>query len=154
MRRKELASLKWEDIDFTAETVRVLQKGHTEKLLPIPPWYLQLLRQFQEKYGKPSRFIFHPLTNNRGKNLDKPISPSYIFEMVRKAATKLFPDKNITPHSFRASFVTVALENGEDPISIMNATAHSNVQMIRYYDRRNELKSNAIHAMGKRFGEK
>ncbi len=147
LRRNELAGLRWGDIDFSNHTVMMIQKGHTEKLLPVPIWYLDYLEEFGRTYGR-KEYIFHPLRNNRGKTLEKPLSTSYIFRIVTRESLRLFPDKNITPHSLRACFVTLALESGEDPIAIMNATGHNSMEMVKYYDRRNQLRSNAIHAMG------
>ena len=63
--------------------------------------------------------------------------------------------KNATPHSFRKSFIEMALNNNEDFISIINATGHSTVEMVKYYDTRDTrdtrdtLKNNAVHGMAK-----
>jgi site-specific recombinase XerD len=38
-------------------------------------------------------------------------------------------------HSLRAGFVTQALENGADPISIIEVTKHKNIQMVQRYVR-------------------
>ena len=43
----------------------------------------------------------------------------------------------------------MALNNQEDFISILNATGHSTVEMIKYYDTRDTLKNNAVHGMAK-----
>ena len=43
--------------------------------------------------------------------------------------------EGVSPHSFRAGHVTTRRANGEDAASIMDATGHRSVAMIRHYDR-------------------
>jgi hypothetical protein len=49
---------------------------------------------------------------------------------------------------FRKSFIEMALNNQEDFISIINATGHATVEMVKYYDTRDTL-NNAVHEMSK-----
>ena len=147
LRRDETANLKWDDIDFQNSTANVYQKGGNFKLLPLPNGIASLLMEFKRLYGDTCPYIFHPVRNNRTKELSKPIRTSYIFEMVKKIAVRVVPDKNITPHSFRKTFIELALNNKEDLISIINATGHATVEMVKYYDTRDALKNNAIHSI-------
>lgn len=147
LRRDETANLKWDDIDFQKSTANVYQKGGSFKLLPLPNGIASLLNEFKKLYGDTCPYIFHPVRNNRTQELNKPIRTSYIFEMVKKIAVRVVPDKNITPHSFRKTFIELALNNKEDFISIINATGHATVEMIKYYDTRDTLKNNAIHSI-------
>ena len=62
---------------------------------------------------------------------------------------KVVDGKRATPHSFRKAFIEMALNNQEDFISIINATGHSTVEMVKYYDTRDTLKNNAVHGMAK-----
>ena len=147
LRRDEVASLKWDDINFQNSTANVYQKGGSFKLLPLPVGISSLLGEFKQLYGDTCPYIFHPARNNRTKELNKPIRTEYIFEMVKKIAVRVVPDKNITPHSFRKTFIELALNNKEDFISIINATGHATVEMVKYYDTRDTLKNNAIHSI-------
>lgn len=147
LRRDEASNLKWDDIDFQQQTANVYQKGGSFKLLPLPVSIVLLLQEFKTLYPSNCPYIFHPVRNNRTKELDKPIRTEYIFEMVKKIAVLVVPDKNITPHSFRKTFIELALNNKEDFISIINATGHATVEMVKYYDTRDTLKNNAIHSV-------
>lgn len=60
---------------------------------------------------------------------------------------EVIPTKKITPHSLRKTFIELALDNGDDLISIANATGHSTVEMIKYYDTRDRLKNNAVNSL-------
>lgn len=54
---------------------------------------------------------------------------------------------NISPHSFRKTFVELALQKDIDIIKIMNATGHSSMKMIKYYQSLDKIKHNAINEM-------
>jgi len=149
LRREEVANLKWADLDLSKKTVNVYQKGGNYKLLPLPHPVCTLLIEFRELYKTPVSYVFHPIRNNSHKTLLKPLSTSYIFYLIKTIGGELIPDKKITPHSLRKTFIELALNNGDDFISICNATGHSTVEMIKYYDTRDSLKNNSVHSMSK-----
>ncbi len=62
-------------------------------------------------------------------------------------AFEIVPEKKITPHSLRKTFIELALDNGDNLISIANATGHNSIDMISYYDTRDKLKNNAINSL-------
>ena len=149
LRRNELVGLKWSDIDEGASSANVFQKGGSYKLLPLPKSLLDQLIWYRENYNHVSDYIFAPVRNNATKNLNKPLNTAYIYNLVKKVVFKVVNGKQATPHSFRKSFIEMALNNQEDFISIINATGHSTVEMVKYYDTRDTLKNNAVHGMGK-----
>lgn len=149
LRRNELVGLKWADIDQNASSVNVFQKGGSYKLLPLPKSLLDHLNCYRDSYDHSSEYIFAPVRNNATKRLNKPLNTSYIYTLVKKVVFKVANGKLATPHSFRKAFIEMALNNHEDFISIINATGHSTVEMVKYYDTRDTLKNNAIHGMGK-----
>lgn len=115
----------------------------------MPITIITLLDSFKKSYLDDCPYIFHPVRNNSTKELNKPIGTEYVFEMVKKMAFQVVPEKNITPHSLRKTFIELALNNKEDFISIINATGHSTVEMINYYDTRSALKNSAIHGIAR-----
>lgn len=147
LRRSELVGLKWADIKQESSSIDVYQKGGSYKLLPLPAPLLNLLNTYRSVYPDDIQYIFHPVRNNANGKLNKPLNTSYIYEFVAKLVIKRFPGRRITPHSFRKSFIELTLNNNEDFISIINATGHSTVEMVKYYDTRDRLKNNAIHGM-------
>jgi integrase len=149
LRRNELVGIKWSDIDFEISSVNIFQKGGSYKLLPIPVNLLTLLIEYREKFIITSDFVFSPVRNNSTKLLNKPLNTSYIYKLVQKVVAKVANGKRATPHSFRKSFIEMALNNQEDFISIINATGHATVEMVKYYDTRDTLKNNAVHGMSK-----
>ncbi len=149
LRRNELVGLKWSDIDFESSSANIFQKGGTYKLLPVPINVLKLLREYKDRYGESCVYIFSPVRNNATGKLDKPLHTSYIYQLVTKTVFNVTKGKRATPHSFRKSFIEIALNNNEDFISIINATGHATVEMVKYYDTRDTLRNNAVHGMAK-----
>lgn len=149
LRRNELVGLKWSDIDFESSSANIFQKGGSYKLLPIPVNIMKLLEEYKKRFDVKSIYVFSPVRNNTTGKLDKPLNTSYIYQLVTKTVFKVTNGKRATPHSFRKSFIEMALNNNEDFISIINATGHATVEMVKYYDTRDTLKNNAVHGMAK-----
>lgn len=163
MRRNEVANLRRDDRNRKNNVITVYGKGQKEKFIPLPRHLVELLTSFSElkaTYLSQSPYIFSPLNNNRTSDTTKPISGTYIFSLVRKVWKKLQLawlvdlEKNITPHSFRTTFVKFALEQKYTDIEIMNATGHSTSAMIKYYDSRSPIDANAAKMMDGMFGKK
>lgn len=149
LRRNELVGLKWTDIDFEVSSANIFQKGGSYKLLPVPGNLMNKLCEYQKKYEMKSEYIFSPVRNNSTKSLNKPLNTTYIYKLVKNTVFQVANEKYATPHSFRKSFIEMALNNQEDFISIINATGHATVEMVKYYDTRDTLKNNAVHSMSK-----
>ena len=154
LRRREISEMRWDGIDFKHRSLLVKQKGDKEKLIPIPPGYCRLLKEFLIKYGRSCPFVFHPIQNNRFKTIHKPISVDYIYKVVRQTSERIIPSKKISPHSFRKTFVTLGLRWKVDINAIQNGTGHSSPGMVLYYDGRNPLEFNFIHLLGDFLKEK
>jgi len=161
LRRNEVANLRWDDRNTKNNTITVFGKGQKLKYIPLPAHSIALLTEFQRLKSQASlesAYILSPLQNHSTDDLMKPITPSYIFKIVQKITKllqetgKIDPDKNITPHSFRTTFVKFALENKYTDIEIMNATGHSTSAMIKYYDSRSPIDANAAKMMGDMMG--
>jgi len=148
LRRSEAANLKWSDIDFKAKTLILIQKGGTEKRLPVPGLLINLLLDFQEVIKSPAsttepkpEHVFRDLRNSK----DRPISGATVYNIVKSIIDNLLPGSRLTPHSFRKAFIEQALDRKNDLVSIANATGHASIEMIKYYDTRDTIKNNAIH---------
>lgn len=147
LRVDECANLQWKDLELSNQKANIYQKGGSIKTLSIPHELCLFLQEFSTQYGNTCPYVFQPLKNNSTKVIEKPLSTRAIFYVIKKLATKVIPEKNITPHSLRKTFIELALDNGEDLISICNATGHNSIEMVKYYDGREKLKNNAIHSL-------
>lgn len=151
LRRNEVVKLRWSDVDSSTPHLTVYQKWWSTKLIPLPSSIFELLVQLgRDKIAVwlESDYIFSPIRNNSTGDLSKPISADYVFELIKKLAAVCWIDKKITPHSLRKTFIELALDSKEDYINIANATGHSTLEMIKYYDTRSKLEKNAVNNMG------
>ena len=55
---------------------------------------------------------------------------------MRKYATELVLDRGYSAHSMRATFITMALENGAQLEDMQKAAGHRNPGTTKLYDRR------------------
>ena len=151
LRRSELARIRIDDFGMTGNvpTVKVYRKGGEEEIQPVPGKLMALVNHFLESFPTKSHYLFRPVRNRATQDLDKPISTTGIFVVIRDMAATVLPGKNITPHSLRKTFVEIALNNGEDGSASMNATGWGSEGMLYYYDGRDALENNAIRGMGK-----
>ncbi len=161
LRRSELVSLRWEHFHPQKGWFSVIQKGNDPIIKPLrdDDWeILQRFRLIQDEHinpwVKPYRnrkhaenlfpFLFHAVRPNRRTGRFEPLTPSSVYKLVCGIAGKLFPEKHITPHSFRGSFVGAALNQKIEPGEIANGTGHKSIRMVYYYDKRDPLENNAI----------
>jgi len=152
LRRNEIAHLRRDDRDEAKWFITIFGKGQKYKYLPLNKKmqaYLKDFRSLKQEHGYASPYILSPLRNNSTGDTSKPITWTYIFNIVKKVTTllqmegEISLDKKITPHSFRTTFVKLALNSGKTDIEIMNTTWHSTSQMVKYYDSRSPLEVNA-----------
>lgn len=68
MRRQELVDLTWQQIDFHQETMKVFGKGKKERLLPLHPMVVPILKKYKDtllpQHTHPSEPVF---LNSRGQ---------------------------------------------------------------------------------------
>lgn len=165
LRRKELVSLQWDDFCPIDQVFHLIQKGNDSLVKPLLPGDWERLCALRKRYeeakitemkiksgslatGAENPFVFHAVRGvhekGSGGQESAPLTPGYVYQMVRSVAKKLFPGKNITPHSFRGTFVGMSLNQHIEPGEIANATGHKSVKMVYYYDRRDPIEHNAI----------
>ncbi len=68
--------------------------------------------------------------------------------VVARVVRQAHITKRITPHSFRHTFVTLALDAGQRERDIAASTGHADSRMVAYYDRnRDAIARNSTHAV-------
>ena len=133
VRISELVSLKIEDIDRTAQVVKVLGKGGKERLLPFGKKCGEALDKYKkarsDKVISTKENSEHLFLNHRGKG----ISTRGVRKIIGKyVTTGNFPGK-VSPHSIRHSFATHLLEGGADLRSIQELLGHSSLSTTQKY---------------------
>ncbi|UCF97637.1 MAG: tyrosine recombinase [Spirochaetaceae bacterium] len=132
-RVSELASASLKDLDLKNATLRVLGKGHKERLVFIGQSALRCLREYLVRRkalrltdGEGQRAL---LVNRRGKRL----SVRGIQTIVDRLVIQSRLDKPATPHTFRHSFATHVLQQGADIRVVQELLGHASLSTTQVY---------------------
>ena len=132
LRVSELINLKFNDIDFKNDFIRVLGKGTKERIVPINEDAEKWLSIYLDKYrflllkGKNSDYLFI-------SNALKPISRQGFFKIVKQEVKLSGITKNVSPHVLRHSFATHLLNAGIDLRVIQELLGHSDIATTQIY---------------------
>ena len=132
LRVAELAGLDLHDLDLAAMQVRVVGKGHKERLVPFGPPAQQALAQWlaqrsQQKIKLPDeQCLFLGLRGAR-------ITTRVIRRLVHKAGLAVGARGHAHPHRLRHSFATHLLEGGADLRAIQELLGHASLSTTQRY---------------------
>lgn len=130
MRSAELCGLRTTDIDFTAESVKVLGKRNKERIIPLGPGILEKIAVYLDTYrtpADPAEPTF--LVNTRGT----PATHSFLYRIVTQALEPLTQYNHKSPHILRHSFATALLNGGADLMSVKELLGHEDVATTSIY---------------------
>jgi integrase/recombinase XerD len=143
IRVSEIVDLKIENIDMQVGYIRVLGKGHKERIIPIgkhaKKWlkkYLENIR-FNLNKGAGENYVF---LNKSGRQLSR----QSIWKMIKKYG-KINAISKISPHTFRHSFATHLLEGGADLRSVQEMLGHVDISTTQIYTQLNRKILKEIH---------
>lgn len=140
LRRGELFSLEWRDIDFLHSrlTVRAAAaKGAKTRYIPLNATARDVLKRWQKQTSNIG-FIF---PGRNGKRLDN-ITSSWS-RLVKSAQLKDF-----TFHDLRHDFATKALKGGADIVTVSNLLGHASLKMtLRYSHVTNDALVEAVERL-------
>ena len=159
LRRSELLALKWEDINFDRLQINVRRSIYmnvvgnckteaSRKPVPMDPLLATDLRTWKEatRYSKPCDWVFASARRG-GRN---PYWPdSVLSDVIRPAAARAGIRKHIGWHTFRHSFCTLLMSNGENVKIVQELMRHANCRTTLeiYSQARNEAKRAAQHRL-------
>jgi len=128
-RVSECVNIKLKDIDSKRMQVNIQEgKGLKQRKVHLSPILLNALREYFKEY-KPKYYLFEG-----GKGKGTHISVSAVREICRKAREKtVHISKHYTPHTFRHSFATHLLEQGENLLIIQRLMGHSDLRNTLKY---------------------
>ena len=132
MRVSELVSLELDDVGLEQGTVRCFGKGSKERLIPIHPMAVAVVRDYLQDArpslanGKSGRAVF---LNRRGERLTR-----QGFWLILKQHTKAAGlNGKITPHTLRHSFATHLLRGGAPLRHVQELLGHSSIKTTQVY---------------------
>jgi integrase/recombinase XerD len=131
LRISELAGLKPGDLELEASFIRITGKGNKQRLVPVGKFTKDAINSYMNiesekaKIGS-ARTLFH----NR---LDKPLSRTGLWKIIRKRVALAGISKQVSPHTFRHSFATHLLEGGADLRVVQEMLGHADISTTQIY---------------------
>ena len=131
IRVSELSTLTNSSVDMETGILRIHGKGNKERIIYIcQQSILAALREYkagQTPCASCSQAPFY--TNRYGRRLE----PQSIRNIVRKISHQAGLNKRVTPHTFRHTFATSLLEEGDDIKYIQTILGHSSLSTTQIY---------------------
>ncbi len=132
VRVSELSGLDLGDVDLAGGTVRVMGKGSRERVVPMHPAAVRLLREYlaagrTRLQGASSGSAF--FLNRLGTRL----TDGGIRRMMEKHLAAMGASAQVTPHALRHSFATHLLENGADLRTVQELLGHVALSTTQIY---------------------
>ncbi|CBW26532.1 putative integrase/tyrosine recombinase [Halobacteriovorax marinus SJ] len=152
LRKSEILNLKFKDyreineyrvLEFIGKGGKIGQKVlHPDAVELLDLYLVEMQRQGRE-LGQED-WLFQPSHNpTNPQNLNKPLNPRTINEIIDYYAKKIGLNFKVTPHSCRATFIGELLENGVDIYSVAREVNHSSVKTTQEYDKRRKRLSDS-----------
>ena len=128
LRLTELVGLRVADIDSARMVLHIHHgKGQKERLMPLSPRLLEVLREYWRKY-RPATWLF--------PGVNKPtsaLSDGAVQRICQRTAKRAGLTKRVHPHTLRHSFATHLLEAGVDLLSVQALLGHSHFNTTAKY---------------------
>lgn len=132
LRVSELTSLRYSDIYFDEEFIRVEGKGGKQRLVPISAVALREIRNYlYDRNLIPVKKGFEDILflSRRGTALSRIM----VFHVIKQQTELAGIKKNVSPHTFRHSFATHLLEGGANLRAIQEMLGHENIVTTEIY---------------------
>lgn len=152
MRKSEVLYLKYKDyrqindytvLEFIGKGGKVGQKVLHPLCIEALEDYFSWMRGMDRAHG-PEDWLFQPSRNPLDpENINKPLNPKTINEIIQNYGKKIGLNFPIGPHSARATFIGQLLEAGVDIYSVAREVNHSSVKTTQEYDKRRKKLSDS-----------
>lgn len=137
MRLSELIGLKEKQLDFSRSQIRVLGKGNKERIIPLPPELVEMVRDYQRLKRKEFAGPATPeekreellLVTEKGKKL----YPKYAWLLVNKYLGEASTLDKKSPHVLRHTFATHLMNNGADLNAVKELLGHASLAATQVY---------------------
>ena len=136
LRLEEVLNLQVSDIDGQRMLVHVRRgKGHKDRLIPLPPKTLMLLRERWVSHRNP-RWLFPREGRNHQQSATagRPMSASTVQDCIKKVVDQLgWAKRGLSTHTLRHCYATHLLEAGVNLRQIQKYLGHRTLQSTTIY---------------------
>jgi len=131
MRRGELVNLKWSDIDFNNQTLKVFGKKRMDSSIPMTLKLKKEMAEYrvfcEQHFKTVSDYVF---TNYNNKPLTEN-AVQMIFKHLKDVMN--FKDVRLSAHTFRHTFAHRCLMSGMDVFTLQKMLRHSKLDVTMRY---------------------
>lgn len=152
LRKSEILNLKFKDyreineyrvLEFVGKGGKIGQKVLHPECIETLDHYIQNMDKLGRSLERED-WLFQPSHNPTNPDqLNKPLNPKTINEIIDSYAKKIGLNFKVTPHSARATFIGELLEQGVDIYSVAREVNHSSVKTTQEYDKRKKKLSDS-----------
>jgi len=131
LRISELCGMRFEDIDWSEQIVRVRGKGKKERLVHIGQPALAAIQNYWNAVSEPPAGlspVFRSDTKKAG-----PLSPLQLSRRLKTYLVVAGLDPSLTPHKLRHSYATHLLDAGADLRSVQELLGHAHLITTQVY---------------------
>lgn len=132
LRVSELVALRYSDVYFEEEFIKVEGKGSKQRLVPISQTAIHEIRNYlyDRRLIKVKKGFEDTLfLSRRGTALSRLM----VFHIIKQQTELAGVQKNVSPHTFRHSFATHLLEGGANLRAIQLMMGHENINTTEIY---------------------
>ena len=142
IRRAELISIKESHIDFINQTIRIFGKGNKERILPIYPYLVKLLKEYIKERNEVANLASTQLIVT-DKGVDA--SVDLIYKIVTHYLGTISTQLKVSPHVLRHSFATSLLNRGASINDIKELLGHESLSATQVYTSNSVEKLKSIY---------
>ena len=152
MRQAELRSVRDEDVDRNARTIKVHGKRDKDRLVPIGDDLLEKIERYKimrnERFPHRDNMIL--IVDNKGKVA----SPKFVYNMVHDMLSEITTLEQKSPHVLRHTFATHLLNRGADIRAIQRLLGHSSLNSTQIYTHNTIDKLKDVYKNAHPYGDK
>jgi integrase/recombinase XerC len=143
IRSSELVSLRKQNIDFSAKTIKVLGKRNKERIIPVGDEIFQTIETYLQQKSSLNTNIDSPhlFVTSKGQS----IYPKLVYRVVNSYLGTISTLQKKSPHVLRHTFATHMLNRGADLNAIKELLGHSSLAATQVYTHNNIDKLKDIH---------
>lgn len=129
LRVSELCALTYGQIDLASGVARVVGKGRKERLCPLGPVAVEVLRDYRARFAPDSAPSDVVLRRDDGT----PLTPRDVQRSLKAHLAAAGLPLDLTPHKLRHSFATHLLDRGADLRLVQELLGHARLSTTQVY---------------------